>query len=108
MAAGVDLIDCSAGGLVAGAEYAPGPGYQVPGAAEVRASGVAVGAVGQITGAAQAEEIIASGYADAVLIGRAMLRDPYWARHAAYELGVPLPSYPRYDRATRVDGAVPR
>ncbi len=105
---GVDLIDCSAGGLVAGAEYAPGPGYQVAPAACVRAADVPVAAVGEITSAAQAETIVASGQADAVLLGRAMLRDPYWARHAAIELGAAMPQQPHYHRAYRRDGAVAR
>ncbi|HEY0247122.1 MAG TPA: tRNA-dihydrouridine synthase [Gryllotalpicola sp.] len=105
---GVDLVDCSAGGLVAGAEYAPGPGYQVAPAALVRAAGVPVAAVGEITSSHQAETIVATGQADAVMIGRAMLRDPYWARHAAIELGAPVPQQPQYHRAYRRDGAVAR
>lgn len=108
MKRGVDVLDCSAGGLVAGAKYAPGPGYQVAAAAKVRARGVRVAAVGEITSAAQAATILATGQADAVMIGRAMLRDPYWARHAAIELGVSQPVEPRYYRAYRRDGAVAR
>ncbi|HEY0188333.1 MAG TPA: NADH:flavin oxidoreductase/NADH oxidase [Cellulomonas sp.] len=94
---GVDLVDCSSGGLEAGVEYAPAPGYQVPGAAAVRAAGVPSGAVGLIAEPAQAQQVIGSGAADAVLLGRAMLRDPHWARHAAHALGrtdaldVPVP-----------------
>lgn len=63
-------------------------GYQVPFAEAIRrAAGVATGAVGLITEPSQAEAIIANGQADAVLLARAFLRDPYWARHAALALG---------------------
>jgi len=85
---GIDLIDCSSGGLVPHVKIPVGPGYQVEFAAEIRKQvGILTGAVGMITGARQAEEIIASGKADVVLLARAMLRDPYWANHAAKELG---------------------
>lgn len=85
---GVDLIDCSSGGTVPDAEIPVGPGYQVPFAREVRdGAGIATGAVGMITEASQAEEIIAEGSADAVLMGRALLRQPHWALLAAVELG---------------------
>lgn len=101
-ARGVDLVDCSSGGLVAGAEYPETPGYQVEGAAAVRAAGVPSAAVGLITEAAAAEEILARGQADAILLGRAMLRDPHWARRAALELGDSQgPAEPRYHRAYR-------
>ena len=86
---GVDLIDCSSGGAVPAAKIEIGPGYQVPFAERIRReAGVATGAVGIITEGRQAEEIVASGKADAVLIGRALLWDPYWTVHAAAELGV--------------------
>jgi 2,4-dienoyl-CoA reductase-like NADH-dependent reductase (Old Yellow Enzyme family) len=101
---GVDLIDCSSGGLLAGVEYDPRPGYQVPGAAIVRErAGVPTSAVGLITSPAQAETIITTGQADAVMLGREMLRNPYWARHAALALGVgaEFPGQPRYHRARR-------
>jgi 2,4-dienoyl-CoA reductase-like NADH-dependent reductase (Old Yellow Enzyme family) len=85
---GIDLVDCSSGGLVAHARIAPGPGYQVPFAAAIRErAGVATGAVGLITEPAQAEEVVASGKADLVLLARALLRDPYWPLHAAGALG---------------------
>ncbi|WP_412540212.1 NADH:flavin oxidoreductase/NADH oxidase [Longispora sp. K20-0274] len=85
---GVDLVDTSSGGIARDAKVVTGPGYQVPFAARVRAeAGVPVGAVGLITEAKQAEDIVASGQADAVLLGRELLRDPYWPRHAAVELG---------------------
>ena len=88
LAHGVDLIDVSTGGLVPDAKVPAGPGYQVPFAARVREeSGIATSAVGLIRSAPQAEEVVAAGQADAVMLGRALLRDPYWAHHAAAELG---------------------
>lgn len=97
---GVDLIDCSSGGLIAGAEYSPAPGYQVPGAQIVRSGGgLPVSAVGIITSATQAAEILASGSADAVMLGRELLRNPHFPRHAAAALGTPLPPHRRYHRA---------
>jgi len=87
-ALGVDLIDCSSGGLIADAKVPAVPGYQVPFAEAIRRdAGIATGAVGLITEARQAEAIVANGQADVVLLARAMLRDPYWALHAATELG---------------------
>ena len=84
---GVDLIDASSGGLVAHAKVPLGPGYQVPFAERIRREArIATGAVGLITGAAQADEIVRAGKADAVLIARQILRDPYWPMHAAAEL----------------------
>ncbi|MFE2540950.1 NADH:flavin oxidoreductase/NADH oxidase [Actinacidiphila glaucinigra] len=84
---GVDLLDCSSGALVPDAVIPYGPGFQVPFAAAVRdQAGLPSGAVGAITTARQAEEIIQSGQADAVLLGRALLRNPYWPQHAAAEL----------------------
>ena len=84
---GVDLIDCSSGFAVPNEAIPFGPGFQVPFAARVRAeAGIASGAVGFITEPAQAEQIVATGQADAVLLGRQMLRDPYWPLHAAKAL----------------------
>jgi 2,4-dienoyl-CoA reductase-like NADH-dependent reductase (Old Yellow Enzyme family) len=81
---GVDLIDCSSGFAVPDEPVPFGPGFQVPFAARVRAeAGIASGAVGCITEPAQAEQIVATGQADVVLLGRQMLRDPYWPLHAA-------------------------
>jgi len=81
---GVDLIDCSSGFAVPNEPVPFGPGFQVPFAARVRAeAGIATGAVGCITEPAQAEQIVATGQADVVLLGRQMLRDPYWPLHAA-------------------------
>lgn len=86
-AIGVDLIDCSSGFAVPGEPVPFGPGFQVPFAARVRAeAGIASGAVGLITEPAQAEQVVATGQADAVLLGRQMLRDPYWPLHAAQAL----------------------
>jgi 2,4-dienoyl-CoA reductase-like NADH-dependent reductase (Old Yellow Enzyme family) len=97
---GVDLVDCSSGGLVPGVEVPVGPGYQVAFAEAVRReAGVATGAVGVITEPAQAEEIVASGSADGVFLARAMLRDPNWALHAAHALGVSAPWPVQYERA---------
>ena len=97
---GVDLIDCSSGGNVPAASIPLGPGYQVPFAARVRhEAGIATGAVGLITAPEQAERIIASGEADLVFLARALLRDPYWAKHAAESLGGELPWVPQYLRA---------
>ena len=99
---GVDLVDCSSGGLVADARIPVAPGYQVPFAARIRReAGIATGAVGLITQAAQAEEILARGDADLVLLARELLRDPYFPRRAAAELGVVLPPPVQYERAWR-------
>jgi 2,4-dienoyl-CoA reductase-like NADH-dependent reductase (Old Yellow Enzyme family) len=85
---GVDLVDCSSGGLVADAKVPVAPGYQVGFAARIRhEAGIATAAVGMITEPAQANEIVAKGHADIVLLARAMLRDPYWVVHAAASLG---------------------
>ncbi|WP_031523678.1 NADH:flavin oxidoreductase/NADH oxidase [Streptomyces sp. NRRL F-5123] len=87
-ARGVDLLDVSTGGNVPDARIPAAPGFQVPFAERVRnEAGMPVTAVGLITEPAQAEEIVASGRADAVLLARQLLRDPYWARRAAEELG---------------------
>jgi 2,4-dienoyl-CoA reductase-like NADH-dependent reductase (Old Yellow Enzyme family) len=97
---GVDLIDCSSGGAVPHAKIELGPGYQVPFARAVRAeAGIATGAVGLITTARQAEEIVSEGAADAVLLARQFLRDPYFALHAAKELGVEATWPDQYARA---------
>ncbi len=97
---GVDLVDCSSGGLVPGVKIPLGPGYQVPFARAVReGASVATGAVGLVTEAAQAEEIVASGAADAVLLARALLRDPNWALHAADALGDEVAWPVQYERA---------
>jgi 2,4-dienoyl-CoA reductase-like NADH-dependent reductase (Old Yellow Enzyme family) len=97
---GVDLIDCSSGGLVPGARIPVAPGYQVGFAERIRReASVATGAVGLITEPEQAEEIIVSGKADAVFLARAELRDPYWPLHAAKQLGAQAPWPVQYGRA---------
>lgn len=86
---GVDLVDVSSGGGVASAPIPVGPGYQVPLSARINAeTGMATGTVGLITAAAQAEQILATKQADLILLGRELLRDPYWPLHAARELDV--------------------
>ncbi|MDI5968942.1 NADH:flavin oxidoreductase/NADH oxidase [Streptomyces sp. SL13] len=100
LAHGVDLLDTSTGGNVAGVRVPTGPGYQVPFAARVRQeTGMPVAAVGLITEPRQAEEILTSGQADAVLLGRELLRDPYWPARAARELGAAVTPPPQYGRA---------
>ncbi len=89
-AEGVDLIDCSSGGGVAGAKIPAGPDYQVPFAERIRReASVATAAVGLITQPAQAEAIVQSGRADLVFLARELLRDPYWPLQAARALGCP-------------------
>ena len=97
---GVDLIDVSSGGSVPGARIPVGPGYQVPFAERIRREAdIATGAVGMITDAHQAQEIVAAGSADIVLLAREMLRDPYWPLHAAQTLRVDVPWPEQYERA---------
>lgn len=99
-ALGVDLIDVSSGGLALSAKVPVGPGYQVPFAERIKAeAGIRTGAVGLITDAKQAAEIIRLGKADIVLLARATLRDPYWAHHAAVALGIKPTVPPQYLRA---------
>jgi 2,4-dienoyl-CoA reductase-like NADH-dependent reductase (Old Yellow Enzyme family) len=96
---GADLVDCSSGGAVAGADIPVAPGYQVPIARAVRAAGVPSGAVGLITDPAQAERILADGDADVVLLARELLRDPYWPQRAAAILGGSAAVPVQYERA---------
>lgn len=99
-ALGVDLIDASSGGLLPHVKIPLGSGYQVPFAARVRREAdIATGAVGLITEAKQADDIVANGEADVVLIARESLRDPYFPRRAAKELGAPLAAPVQYQRA---------
>ncbi len=92
---GVDLIDTSSGGTIANAMIRRKPGYQVPFAARIRAeTAMPSGAVGLITEPAQAEAILARGEADAILLGRELLRDPYFALRAARECGYDVPDAP--------------
>lgn len=99
---GVDLIDCSSGGMVIEAEPPFGPGFQVPFATAIREkTGIATGAVGFITEPVQAEHILATGLADAVFIGREMLRNPSWPLRAASELGDNICWPVQYERARK-------
>ena len=100
---GIDLIDCSSGGLASNAVIQPNPGYQVGFADEVKnKGGILSGAVGIITEPNQANEIITSGKADMVFMARELLRDPYFPLRAAYELGVDVQWPDQYVRAKRV------
>jgi 2,4-dienoyl-CoA reductase-like NADH-dependent reductase (Old Yellow Enzyme family) len=97
---GVDLIDCSSGGNVAHAQIPIGPGYQTAFAEEIRrGASILTGAVGMITSPVQAEHILVTGQADAVVIARELLRDPYWPLRAARELGQAIPWPVQYLRA---------
>lgn len=98
--AGIDLVDCSSGGTVPDAKIPTGPGFQTPFAEAVRReAGVPTAAVGMITEAVQAEQIVATGQADVVVLAREFLRDPYWPMHAARRLGADFPWPPQYLRA---------
>lgn len=98
---GVDLVDCSSGGLVPYAKIPAAPGFQAPFAERVRReAGIPTAAVGLISVARLANEIIRNGQADLVLLARQMLRDPYWPLHAAHELGEELKWPVQYERAT--------
>jgi 2,4-dienoyl-CoA reductase-like NADH-dependent reductase (Old Yellow Enzyme family) len=97
---GVDLLDCSSGGMLPHAKIPAGPGFQVPFAEAVRReAGIATGAVGLITQPDQAERIVADNRADVVLLGREFLRDPYWPLHAARALGADIAWPAQYRRA---------
>jgi 2,4-dienoyl-CoA reductase-like NADH-dependent reductase (Old Yellow Enzyme family) len=99
-AIGIDLVDCSSGGNIATQQIPLGPGYQVPFAESIRRdAGIPTAAVGLIAEPVQAEEILSLGRADAICLARAMLRDPYWPRHAAKALKVELPWPDQYKRA---------
>ncbi|MCU1442488.1 MAG: Oxidoreductase [Cryobacterium sp.] len=107
--AGADLFDISSGGNLSGIRIPLAPGYQVPFAHFVKKTAeVRVCAVGLITTPEQAEEIVASGQADAVMLGREMLRDPHFPLRAAHELGVSLNYWPpQYVRARWPEQEVP-
>jgi 2,4-dienoyl-CoA reductase (NADPH2) len=99
---GVDLIDCSSGGTLPHAKIPAAPGYQVPFAATIREqTGIMTGAVGLITEPEQANAIVEKQQADVVLLGRELLRDPYWTLHAAGTLGCRVPMPPQYHRAMK-------
>lgn len=99
-ALGVDLIDASSGGNLARARIPMGPAYQTPFAERIRReTGLLTGAVGLITTPELAEEILANGRADLVLMARELLRDPYWPLHAARALRADVPWPVQYERA---------
>ncbi len=105
---GVDLIDCSSGGTLPHAQVPVGPGYQTPFADRIRReAGIATGAVGMITDAAQADHILRTGQADLILMAREFLREPYWPLQAARELGQQASWPVQYLRAAP-PGAEPR
>jgi 2,4-dienoyl-CoA reductase-like NADH-dependent reductase (Old Yellow Enzyme family) len=95
----VDLIDASSAGLVPGVKIPIGPGYQTPFAEAIRReAGIATGTVGMITDPVQAETILSSGQADLIFLAREFLRDPYWPRRAAKQLGAQIKSPAQYER----------
>ena len=96
---GVDLIDCSSGGNVYNARIPAGPGYQLPFSEAIRKTGILTANVGFITAASQAESILDEGKADLVILGRELLRNPYFALKAAKELGDEIPWPQQYLRS---------
>ncbi len=104
---GIDMVDCSSGGTLPGPQLAPvattafrEPGYQVRFARQIREqTGMPTAAVGLITEPKQAEAILGEGSADMIMLGRALLREPYWAQRAARELGAEAPWPRQYGRA---------
>lgn len=97
---GVDLIDVQTGNILPGYDAPVYPGYQTPFASQIKAAtGIATGATGSIASVDLAEYILASGQADLVMMGRALLRDPFWPIRAANEAGAevefPIPTYAR-------------
>jgi 2,4-dienoyl-CoA reductase-like NADH-dependent reductase (Old Yellow Enzyme family) len=102
-------MDCSSGGNVAHAQIPVGPGYQTVFAEQIkRETGMATGAVGVITSPEQAEHILVTGQADAIILARQMLREPYWPLRAAHELGHPIAWPEQYARAAWVGRESPR
>lgn len=97
---GVDLIDCSSGGLLPDIKIPLKSGYQVPFAERIRREArIATGAVGLITEPDHAQEILKKGQADIILLGREFLRDPYWPLRAQQTLSLPVTPPPQYQRA---------
>ena len=104
--AGVDLVDCSSGGIAPGIAIPSGPGYQVPFSQRIKdTTPMLTAAVGLIISPTQADQIIRNEQADMVLLAREMLRDPYWALRAARALGQDVAWPNQYLRAK---GEVPR
>lgn len=92
----VDIVDCSSGNIRAGDKYNMFPGWQIPLAEAVRKKAeILTAAVGLINTAELANDVITSGKADFVLLARQMMRDPYFAYHAAQELGLDVETLPR-------------
>jgi 2,4-dienoyl-CoA reductase-like NADH-dependent reductase (Old Yellow Enzyme family) len=97
---GADLIDCSSGGNLLQAKIPAGPGYQTRFAEQIRRDAkMLTGALGMITSPVQAEHVLVTGQADAVIIAREFLRDPYWPLRAARELGQSISWPVQYLRA---------
>ncbi|MDR3713384.1 MAG: NADH:flavin oxidoreductase/NADH oxidase [Puia sp.] len=97
---GIDLIDCSSGGVSPKASIPLGPAYQAPFAARIKKdTGILTGAVGLITGPEQSEEILDRGEADLIIMAREFLRNPYFPLQAARILGDGIPWPPQYERA---------
>jgi 2,4-dienoyl-CoA reductase-like NADH-dependent reductase (Old Yellow Enzyme family) len=97
---GVDLIDCSSGGLVPYQKIQLGPGYQVPFSEKIKKeTGILTSSVGLITDAHQAEEILEKGQADLIMMGRESLRNPYFPLMAAKMVGEDIPWPLQYMRA---------
>jgi 2,4-dienoyl-CoA reductase-like NADH-dependent reductase (Old Yellow Enzyme family) len=97
---GVDLIDCSSGGMVPNAQIPVAPGFQVPFADQIRQrTGILTGAVGMITNASQADAILNGDKADVVILAREFLRQPYWPLAIARDLGFPVTWPVQYLRA---------
>ncbi|HEY2902452.1 MAG TPA: NADH:flavin oxidoreductase/NADH oxidase [Polyangia bacterium] len=97
---GVDLIDCSSGGIAPRVAIDMGPGYQTPFAARIRReAGIPTAAIGMITSASQAEHVLRTRQADLILLARELLRDPYWPLHAAAQLRAEIAWPAQYDRA---------
>lgn len=97
---GVDLIDCSSGGNIAHAKIPAGPGYQIPFSEKIKKEAtILTGGVGFITSPVQAEQIVATGQADAVFLARELLRDPYWPLYAAKQLKEDIKWPLQYSRA---------
>jgi len=97
---GADLVDCSSGGIIPGVNIPAVPGYQVPFAERIRKdTGLPTGALGKITSAQQAEDILEGGQADLIIMAREFLRDPYFPLHAAAILQTETPWPVQYLRA---------
>ncbi|HUH33065.1 MAG TPA: hypothetical protein VLZ28_03875, partial [Daejeonella sp.] len=98
--AGVDLVDCSSGGLVPNAKITIGPGYQVQFSERIKKdAAIMTGAVGLITSAAQAESILSEEKADVIILARQLLRDPYFPLNAAHHLQQDVKWPVQYERA---------